>query len=187
MSSFRIFLGVLVSILAGCASPTYKDFKTEKVKPTEGIAIGTVKIRYNGKDMSKGCAVCLTSVNGPCQSLAENGLVFLSAPKGESSLRRIVCSDVSAQHYNIQNVNFTIHDGVTYFGNVDIDWANAGGFKSSDMFGAIGAIVSESKNDGTIKVRVSDRNMKDVVEAYEQQTGQKTKPVKNLLVVPSKL
>lgn len=169
--------------LAGCAT-TYKDFKTAYIKPNEGVAIGKVNIKYNGKDLNKECAVCLNSVNGPCQNLTDEGLVFKNIPKGEASIRRIACKDTSLQHYNMSGANFQVGEGVTYFGQVDIDWANKGGFKASDMFGAIGAAISESSNDGTIKMSVKDGNIAEVVKAYEQQTKQeKIKATKSLAKV----
>lgn len=164
-----LFFGLAALVITGCAT-TYKDFKPSKVKPDEGVAIGKVNIKYNGKDFNKECAVCLNSVNGPCQNLTEEGLIFQNIKKGESSVRRIACKDTSMHHYNIDGANFTQADGVTYFGQVEVEWTNGGGFKTSDMFGLIGAMVSESKNDGTIKMSVSPGNMAEVVKVYEQQT-----------------
>lgn len=183
MNLVKVFsLVVFVVGLSGCAT-TYKDFKVADVKPTEGVAIGKVNIKYNGKDFNSECAVCLNSVNGPCQNLTENGIVFKNIPKGEATLRRIACKDTSLQHYNINGATFQVADnGVTYFGQVDIEWANKGGFKASDMFGAIGAAISESSNDGTIKMSVKDGNISDVVKAYEQHTKQeKIKTTKSLV------
>ncbi len=155
----------------GCAT-TYKDFKTESVKPTDGVAIGKVNIIYNGKNLNEKCAVCLNSINGPCQSLTREGLVFKNIPKGEASIRRVACKDISMQHYNIQGANFKVLEGVNYFGHVDIHWENKGGFKASDMFGAIGAIVSESKNDGKIRMSVREGDLLEILRTYETQTKQ---------------
>lgn len=163
-----LFLGLYLS---GCAT-TYKDFKPTEVKPNEGVAIGKVNIKYNGKDMNKECAVCLNSINGPCQNLTDEGFIFKNVPKGESSIRRIACKDTSLQHYNLNGAIFQVAEGINYFGQVDIEWANKGGFKAGDMFGAIGAVISESSNDGTVKMSVKDGNMNEVVKAYEQQTKQ---------------
>ena len=158
--------------LCSCATSTYKDFKVSQVVENEGVAIGKVNIKYNGKDSNKECFVCLDSVNGPCQKLTEEGFVFLNTSKGAASIRRIACKDTSMQHYNIEGANFTQSDGVTYFGNVDIAWTNDGGFKASTMFGAVGAMISESNNDGTINMACSPGKMSEVVAAYEQQTKQ---------------
>lgn len=165
----RILFLLSCFYLSGCAT-TYKDFKTSEIKANEGVAIGKVNIKYNGKDMNKDCAICLNSINGPCQNLTEDGIVFKNIPKGDATLRRVVCKDSSMQHYNIEGAKFVVADDINYFGEVNIEWANKGGFKASDMFGAIGAIVSESSNDGTIKLSVKEGNMKEVVRAYEQQT-----------------
>lgn len=178
---FFVLSGVVV-FLSGCAT-TYKDFKPSQVKPEEGVAIGKVNIKYNGKDFNKECAVCLNSVNGPCQNLTPEGFVFKNIPKGEASLRRIACKDTSLQHYNMNGATFQVVEGTNYFGNVEIEWANKGGFKASDMFGAIGALVSESSNDGTIKMTVKEGNMGEVVKAYEDQTKQKSKSTKSIVKV----
>jgi hypothetical protein len=164
-------LFVLLSglLLSGCAT-TYKDFKTSDIKPNEAVAIGKVNIKYNGKSMNNECFVCLNSSNGPCQKLTEEGFVFQNIPKGVASLSRIACKDTSQQHYNITGANFKVADDVNYFGEVNIDWTNKGGFKTSDLFGAVGMLISEANNDGTIKMNIKEGNMNDVVKAYEQQT-----------------
>ncbi len=169
--SSLIFLMFILVLTSSCAT-TYKDFKTLDVKPYQGVVIGKVNIKYNGKDLNKECAVCLNSVNGPCLDLTDEGYVFKNIPKGEASIRRIACKDVSVHHYNIEGALFEVLDGVNYFGQVDIEWTNQGGFKTSTMFGLVGAIVSESSNDGTIKMSVKEGNMAEVVKAYEAQTKQ---------------
>lgn len=166
-----IFILFVTHLFLGCAS-TYKDFKTEKVKYNEGIAIGKVDIKYNGKKFNPKCSVCLNSVNGPCQKLTDNGFIFQNIPKGNTTLSRIVCKDVSLQHYNITNANFQVDDQVTYFGHVEIEWQNKGGFKSSDMFGLVGALMAESKNDGTVKISVKSGDSKPIISEFQQQTGQ---------------
>jgi hypothetical protein len=179
----NLILACAAAIYLSACATTHKDFKVSDVKPTEGVVIGKVNIKYNGKDLNKDCAVCLNSVNGPCQNLTEDGLVFKNIPRGESSIRRIACKDTSLQHYNMTGANFQTGEGVTYFGQVEIEWANKGGFKASDMFGAIGAAIGESSNDGTIKMSVKDRNMNEVVKAYEDQTKEKIKPTKSIVKV----
>ena len=168
--------------LSACAT-THKDFKTANVKPNEGVVIGKVNVSYNGRDMTKECAVCLNGTSGPCQNLTEDGLIFKNIPKGPATVRRVECKDTSIQHYNITGADFTVADGVTYFGNVNIDWTNKGGFKASDMFGLIGAAISESSNDGAIKMAVRDVGMTEVVKAYEEQTKEKIKPSKSIAKV----
>jgi hypothetical protein len=176
-----ITLLIVLMIFSGCAT-TYKDFKTLDVKPYQGVVIGKVNIKYNGKDMNKECAVCLNTVNGPCLDLTEEGFVFKNIPKGEASIRRIACKDVSVHHYNIEGALFEVLEGVNYFGQVDIEWANQGGFKTSTMFGLVGAIVSESSNDGTIKMSVKEGNMTEVVKAYEAHTKQEKLKVNKSIV-----
>lgn len=167
----RGFCFILVLGLSGCAS-SRKDFNEKSIKPGQAAVIGQVNIRYNGKLKNKQCYVCFNSVNGPCQKLDDDGLVFLSVPQGQGSLRRVECQDVSRQHYNLQDVVFNVREGVNYFGAVDLSWQNQGGFKATDMFGAIGAALSESKNDGTLQIRVREGEINKIVQEYERQTSQ---------------
>lgn len=171
----------LVLLMVGCAS-SRKNFKADSVKAGEAAAIGVVKVFYNGKPMKEGCAVCLNSVNGPCQKLEEDGLVFQSLPVGQASVRRIVCHDVSGQHYNIEEATFQNPEGVNYFGEVQLHWTNKGGFKTSQMFGALGAMMDESKNDGKLTMNVTEGDFKSVVAEYESQTGTPKSKVKKSLV-----
>lgn len=39
------------------------------------------------------------------------------------------------------------------------------------MFGAVGALISESKNDGQISMKVGDQNMTSIIQEYQRQTG----------------
>ncbi len=120
--------------------------------------------------------------HGPCQKLTSEGLVFMKVPKGEASLRRITCKDTSMQHYNMTGATFRVDgNSVTYFGDVEIEWTNRGGFKTSDMFGAIGAIISESHNDGSIKMSVRNDGLEEIKKAYEKQVGQEANPKRSLL------
>lgn len=179
------FLVFSVYFIGGCAT-TYKDFKLSNVKPSEGVAIGKVNIKYNGRVLNKECAVCLgsTAGGGNCQNLTDEGIVFISLPTGEANIRRIACKDTSIQHFNLSGAKFQVGNGLTYFGQVDFEWANKGGFKVSDLFGAIGAAISESNNDGIVKMSVKDSGLPEVLRLYEQQTQQeKVKAVKSLPTV----
>jgi hypothetical protein len=157
-------------MLVGCAAKTYKDFNPANLKPDEGIAIGKVAIKYNGKDLNTDCFICFNSANGPCQKLTNEGYVFQNVKKDGASISRVACKDSSMQHYNVTGATFTQGNSITYFGEVKIEWTNNGGFKTSDLFGAVGAIISESKNDGKIKMSVSRGNFADVVKVYSNQT-----------------
>lgn len=163
------FMLTIAALFIGCAS-SRKDFKANDIKAGQAVAIGRVHIIYNDVKKNKDCAVCLNSVNGPCQKLEDDGVVFIPAPTGKTSLRRIACTDVSGQHYNISGAEFLLKEDVTYFGNIEIRWKNSGGFKASSMFGAIGAIISESSNDGTISMSVRDNDMSGLIQEYKSQT-----------------
>ena len=177
---------VTCALLSGCAT-TYKDFRVSDVNYKEGVAIGRVNITYNQKNYNSECAVCLYQTNGtggPCQKLTEEGFVFLDILKGENSLGRVECKDTSIYHYNPVKAIFTQNEGVTYFGDVKIDWQNQGGFKGTDMFGLVGALISEAQTYGTFKMTVNEGNMKEVIKAYENQTKQeKVQVTKNLITV----
>jgi hypothetical protein len=157
-------------LLAGCTS-TYKDLKPGQVLKDQGVAIGRVKVNYNGMNYTKECAICLTSVNGPCQKLTDEGIFFIHLDKGESNVRRLVCQDKSPQHFNMQGADFVIHEGVNYIGDLTFDWRNKGGFKVALMFGALGAIADESSNDGQLKLTVvnSMKSMDSLMSIYRKQ------------------
>ena len=175
----KIALLSLLLVMSGC-STTYKNFKMSHIDVNESVAIGKVHVNYNGKPFNKECAICLRSIDGPCQGLTEEGYVFMAVKKGKSSVRRVVCKDSSPQHYNIADADYMQAEGVTYFGDVTIDWTNGGGFKVSSMFGLVGAIADESKNDGMLKMSVKPGNMAEVVSVFEAQTKTKITPVKNI-------
>jgi hypothetical protein len=167
--------------LAACAT-TYKDFKTANVKPGEGVVVGKINVMYNGKNHNKDCGVCFNSINGPCQMLTEEGYVIQNLPAGEASVRRLACKDVSLQHFNIDGANFKQAPGVTYIGQIEIDWTNKGGFKATDLFGLVGALIAESKNDGTVKISVAKGEPDETVRMCESISHQeKVKPTVHLL------
>ena len=166
-----IYAAIPIFLFTGCAT-TYKDFKLERVKEGEGIAIGKINIKYNGENFNKNCDVSFGSKYGPNQKLTEEGLMFLALEKGETNISRIQCVDTSIHHYNISGATFTQDDGVTYFGQIEIEWTNDGGLKTSDLFGLIGAAVSESKNDGSIQMKVTRGDVSEIVKAYGHHTMQ---------------
>ncbi len=174
---------ILFFLTSGCAT-TYKDFKVSKVRPDESVAIGKVKIKYNGKDFNKECKICFKDQTTLCQTLTEEAYVFQNVKKGEAILSRIECKDVSIQHFDFAGAQFLQQDDVNYFGEIDIEWINAGGFKATDLFGIAGAIVSESRNDGLAKLNVKAGNAEAVVKHYEDLIKQPNiKFTKNLLKV----
>jgi len=52
-----------VGLLAGCVTRTYRDFKTEDLKSGEAVAIGRVRVRFNGQFYTKECSVCIAPVS----------------------------------------------------------------------------------------------------------------------------
>ena len=147
---------VLLSFfLAGCAT-TYKELRPDQIKSGQGVAVGKITVLYNDQPYTGNCAVCLNSVNGPCQKLEDNGIVFIPVQAGEGSVRRVVCKDVSPQHYNIEGATFTVQKDVTYFGDITLQWHNKGGFKPALIFGLFGALADESSNDGQLQMSVTN-------------------------------
>ncbi|HAZ14669.1 MAG TPA: hypothetical protein DCY86_17905, partial [Bdellovibrionales bacterium] len=93
--------------------------------------------------------------------LDETGNVALVLPQGKNTLRKIICSDVGPYTYMFSNNSFVnVGDGnITYFGKIEIDWKVDGGFKSSLLFGAIGAALDASKesSEGSAVMRLQTR------------------------------
>lgn len=186
MKALNLILIPTCIFLASCAT-TYKDFRVKDVSYKQSVVIGKINIHYNGKKLNEECAACFYSIKGnggPCQMLTPEGYVFLAVLKGETSLGRIQCKDTSVYHYNPIGAVFNVGDDVTYFGEVNIDWRNNGGFKSTDLFGAIGAAISEARVYGQLKMSVLPGNFAEVAGMYELQTKQeKVKITKNLISV----
>lgn len=169
---FMFLLTCLIG-LSSCIS-TRKEFKAENVKGNEGILVGTVNVTYNKKNWNPECTVCFNTTGSKCQKMMADGIVVLSLPRGEAELSKITCRDVSAQNYHIRGATLQVKSGVNYFGQINIDWENKGGYKISDAFGAIGAMIADGKNDGAIKITTTDGDPKQVMSEFEAITKQKT-------------
>ncbi len=175
----KVCLVILSGIALTSCAGSYKDFKPTDVKPDEGAALGKIQVRYNGKPYNGECTLCFVteenaSAGGPCQKLTPEGYVFFAAKKGRNYPRRLECKDTSVQHNAIQRVVFEQGANPTYFGQIEVDWKNKGGFKVSSMFGALGAAIDESSHDGELSVRVTPGNAAEVIAAFEKQTGVKS-------------
>jgi len=158
-------------LLSGCAT-TYREFRVADVKPGQGVAIGRVHVHYNDKNFTKECSICFNSASGPCQKLTDAGLVFQALPTGISSVKRIACLDGSVHHHTIQHASFVQPNGTVYFGDITIEWINSGGLKATAMFGLVGAVIDESREDGRIQQMIVDSDgASQVVAAFRDQIG----------------
>ena len=116
-----------------------------------------MKVVYNGNDLTSECAVCFRTVDGPCYGLDASGFVAMTLKAGNCSIRRIACNVSGERHFHFNGFRFEIAPAAkTYFGDVRIDWTNDQGFKPSQLFGLVGAIVDQSINDGDAKLSVAD-------------------------------
>lgn len=185
METFKkiLFLSTISFLFTGCVT-TRKDFKANTVKENEATIVGQIKVLYNKKIQNPDCLVCFNSSNSSCQKLLSDGIIVMKLPQGEASLRRVECRDGSPQHYNITNTSLLVKPGVNYIGDITIRWENEGGFKISSMFGAVGAVISESKNDGSVDVIAIDGDASAAIKEYEEITKTKSTHVqKNILKV----
>jgi hypothetical protein len=180
----RIFL---VSVLAvGCVTaPSLKTYKPDALLPDEGAVVGRVRVSYNGADLTSKCLVCFRSVNGPCYQLDESGFVAMRLQAGACSIRRIQCDNDGERHFHFETATFEVAPAAkTYFGDVAISWKNDQGFKPSQLFGLIGAIVDQSTNDGLAALAVTD-SRDEILGWYGGLVKQGDNlPLKQSMVVP---
>jgi hypothetical protein len=180
MKKMLIILSFILfsNIFSSCSSlKTYKDFKVSDVQKGEGIVLAKIIIKYNGENFNDNCTVCFSSTSGPCQKLTKTGLVFINLEVGSSSVSRIACMDGSPQFYNIENASFKVKKGINYVGDIQINWANEGGFKATQTLGLLGALIDELHNDGNISMNVTDKNKKIVIKKFSQQSGHTPKKI----------
>jgi hypothetical protein len=162
--------GLLASwgVVAGCAT-TSSDFRLSAVGSDDAAIAGRILITYNGEPFNENCWATF----GTSQlKLSLDGVVLFSAPKGWVSLGALQCKDGSIQHFRVRGAHFYARGNgwVNDFGDVQIIWVNDGGFKSSTMFGVVGAIVDESSDDGSVTVYVRSSSP-DARRAFRRQTG----------------
>src|SRR5439155_9055764 len=134
---------------AGCTAGA-ASYRSHSFAPDEGAIVGRIKVAYNDADITSQCAVCFRTLNGPCYRLDVSGLVAMAVPAGTTSIRRIACDFNGERHFHLRGdaYPFEVAAGSkTFFGDVRIEWKNQQGFKPSQMFGLIGAIVDQSTND----------------------------------------
>lgn len=153
---------------AGCAT-TAADFRLDSIGPDEGAVVGRLKVLYNGKAYTEHCSV---GFGGEGYKLDGSGLVFFKAKRGPVALGGIACTDTSLYHYQFASGGLVAEGRgvVTYFGDATITWHTDGGMKISSMFGAIGAAVDASSNDGQAVMAVAN-DPEPVRAAFVRQVG----------------
>jgi hypothetical protein len=166
---------LFIALLAVACTPTLKSYKPGAMARDEGAVVGRVKVVYNGSDLTSKCGLCFRSVNGPCYKLDESGYVAMALKAGNCSIRRIVCNVDGERHFHFKGYRFEVSPAVkTYFGDVKVEWKNEQGFKPSQLFGAVGAIVDQSINDGEANLSVADSRAETVAwydSYFKQQDG----------------
>jgi hypothetical protein len=145
---------VALSSMAACAT-TASDFRIDSLRPDDGALVGKMEVIYNGQLYTDHCLIV---VGGTTYKLDESGLVLLRVKPGLLPLGVVQCQDTSPYHYAFQGANFVAegNGALTYFGNATVTWVTTGGLKVSSMFGAIGALVDASSNDGHAIMSVID-------------------------------
>jgi hypothetical protein len=175
---------LLISLfLVASCTPGFKSYKPDSLARDEGAVVGRVKVIYNTKDLTSDCAVCFRSVNGPCYQLDSSGFVAMTLKAGGCSIRRIACNVSGERHFHFKGYAFEVAPRAkTYFGDVQIDWTNDQGFKPSQLFGLVGAIVDQSVNDGDAKLSVAD-SRGEILPWYDDLVKHKdTLPLRESLV-----
>lgn len=165
-------------MVTGCAT-TAGDFRLESIGPDEAALAGRVNVLYNGKSYTQNCSV---ELDGTTYKLDESGLVFFKTKRGPVGLGTVVCMDKSAYHYKFEGARLVAEGRgvVTYFGDATVTWQTDGGLKLSSMFGAIGAAIDASSNDGEAVMAVAN-NPEPVQSAFVRQVGQSPPWVTRLL------
>lgn len=181
----KIIAILLLIVMTGCAS-NYKDFKVSDVDDDEGIAIGKVKVVYNGKSYNDECRICISST---CHKLTKEGFVFMSLDQGMADIEELFCIDNGAkQNQSFENIQFKVKKGINYFGNLKFRWKNSN--PSSDnsalgMFGLVGGLIAvaiEAPVDGKIRISVQD-DISSVLNIYRQQVGGELGPVRKSIAI----
>ena len=159
-----------------------------EVGDNQGVAIGKIKVVYNGKNNPERCIV---TIGSKITRLAEEGLVFVALDEGNAEITEVNCrgeNDEISQNNNFENAKFTVSEGVNYFGDVTIIWSNPEPQSDASMglmiFGAIGGGIAgaiQAKKDGTISMSVED-NIEEVLIANKKQLGDETIQAKKTII-----
>ncbi|MCH8157625.1 MAG: hypothetical protein IID18_07750 [Nitrospinae bacterium] len=173
----------------GCAKrASYKEFKPLEVGDDQGVAIGKIKVVYKGKENFQQCIV---TIGSKITLLSKEGLIFVALDEGKAEITEVNCRDENdkiSQNNNFKNAEFTVSNGVNYFGDVTIVWSNPEPQSAASMIlmvlgpigGGIGGAI-QAKKDGKISMSVED-NMEEVLNVYKKQVGDETIQAKKKIV-----
>jgi hypothetical protein len=177
---FRVVVAACPAALASAAcATTAADFRLDAVRPDEAAVVGKLDVLYNGQRYTQNCSI---GFGGASYKLDASGLVFFKVKRGTHAPVRVACLDRSLYHYDFDSARL-VGEGygvVTYFGNATVVWQTDGGLKLSSMFGAIGAAIDASSNDGRAVMDVVDAP-EPVRQAFVKQVGQSPRWVTRLL------
>ncbi len=140
----RILLVIILILLAGCGTRHYKQFDLADIKENQGVIIGKIDVKYNYLPFdTTGCKFC---AGFACQSLLDDGYVFMSVEKGPLTQGRLSCSNPDIS-YLVES--FEVGSDIVYFGNL------------------IFTVIDTSPNPGAVPVRSTARTIKLIKEAPE--------------------
>jgi hypothetical protein len=176
----------VIALLSGCATNRALGNSLE-TGATDAAIVGRIAIRYNGEDVTEGSALLFNEhmVGTYGYSVPKDGWILMSLPARVNHLNRLGFARAfkGTFHYDFQSsqTSFNIPSpGQTYYlGHITVEWTGKG-FKPSQMFGVVGAIVDESSNDGTLRLVVEDK-MAEASSLLKQRFGRDVPLTKALL------
>lgn len=153
----------LLLVLSGCGAARRLD-KSLDVSPNEAAIVGHIKIVYNGEDVTEGSAVLFNEFTWGTYGyqVPKDGWILMRLPLGTNHIARLgFAKFLKGQfHYDFQpgQTWFRVSEGgkTYYIGHINVEWAGTG-FKTSQMFGLVGALVDQASSDGTLKLGVEDK------------------------------
>lgn len=112
------FVIVLLMFVAGCGTRNYKEFDFSNVPESQGVIIGKIDIKYNSQLLDT--TVCKFCAGSACQSLLDDGYVFMPVEKGPLTQGRLYCShpNFCCDVPNFIVESFEVGSGIIYFGNL---------------------------------------------------------------------
>jgi hypothetical protein len=157
-------------MLPACAAQS-TEFRLSDVDAGEAAIAGRLHVSYNGELSTRDCSACFNG-SEDCVLANEGGFVFHKLPVGRNAFVEVRCvRSASSYHHGFKPRYFNAPRGrVTYIGDFFVEWQTEGGYKTSMLFGALGAAIDEAGDDGRARLWVRD-NRKEVLRAFAKQTG----------------
>ncbi|RYZ73552.1 MAG: hypothetical protein EOP09_01730, partial [Proteobacteria bacterium] len=173
-----VFSVLLLLATLGCAS-TLRDYSESDIKSEDGVVFGRVTVDYNGEDLTKQCAVCFKTTDGPCYKLAEHGYVLMKLDVGNQPFTRLACLDSEEKQITFQNKSVQSVAGKrSYIGNIHFQWTNDHtGIQMGNVWNSIAGLKKEKQTDGSLTYEV-----KDELESTLHALSKKMPPSEQLVV-----